>query len=86
MKELILFLKWQWNKWEFWQKCFVVSSAFFGAGLSAQPPYSTYLFMVPSAVVFVFMTKWMVWDGAKNAWQSYKKEKAELFQVIKGDK
>ena len=83
MKEVLLFVKWQWNKWEFWQKCFVVSSAFFGAGLTATPPYSHYLFAVPAIVVFGFMTKWMLWDGTKNAWDSYKKEKAELFDTIK---
>lgn len=82
MKELINFIKWQWNKWEFWQKSFIVSSAFFGAGISADRPYSIYLFMVPTLVVFAWMTKWMIWDGTKTAWNNYKKEKAELFKTI----
>ncbi len=83
MKELINFIKWQWSKWEFWQKSFIISSAFFGAGVTASAPYSIYLFMVPASVMLFWMTKWLVWDGARTAWLNYKKEKANLFNSIK---
>jgi len=86
MKELINFIKWQWGKWEFWQKSFIFSSVFFGAGITADAPYSTYLFMIPTGVMFFWMTKWFVWDGAKTAWLNYKKEKANLFNTIKDGK
>jgi hypothetical protein len=86
MKELINFIKWQWGKWEFWQKSFIFGSAFFGAGVTAEAPYSIYLFMIPSGIVIFWMTKWLVWDGTRTAWLSYKKEKANLFNTIKDGK
>lgn len=83
MKEIYNFVLWQWRKFEFWQKCFVLSSAFFGAGLVAEAPYSYYLFMVPSFVVFGFMFKWVFWDGTRSAWERYKKERNGLLTTIR---
>lgn len=83
MKELINFIKWQWNKWEFWQKSFILSSLLFGAGAVAEPPYSIYLFVIPAAVILFWATKWLVWDGTRRAWLDYKKEKADLFHTIR---
>jgi len=82
-KEIVNFVQWQWNKYEFWQKCFVASSAFFGAALVAPAPYGQYLSFVPMCVIFSFMTKWLVWDGAKAQWKKYKEEKENLFTTIK---
>ena len=86
MKELISFIKWQWNKWEFWQKSFIVSAAFFGAGVTAPSPYSYYLLMIPTSVTLFWMLKWVIWDGTRTAWLNYKKEKANLFNTIKDGK
>ena len=83
-KEIIDFIIWQWQKFEFWQKTFIFSSFFFGAAVVADPPYKGYLSLVPMAVVFCYMTKWLIWDGTKSAWNRYKKEKSELFNTIKG--
>lgn len=82
-KEIVNFVQWQWNKFEFWQKSFIFSSGFFGAAIVAEPPYTFYLSLVPMLVVGTFMTKWLIWDGIKNSWEKYKKEKSELFQTIK---
>ncbi len=82
-KEILNFIQWQWNKFEFWQKCFIFSSSFFGAALVADQPYASYLSMVPMFIVGLFMLKWAIWDGTKSAWEKYKKEKSELFQTIK---
>ena len=83
MKELINFIKWQWSKWELWQKSFIVSSAFFGAGVTAPAPYSYYLLMVPTSVVLFWVTKWWVWDSIRTAWLNYQAEKQKLFTTIK---
>ncbi len=82
-KDIVNFIQWQWNKYEFWQKCFVGSSAFFGAALVAPAPYNQYLSLVPMFVVFSFMSKWLIWDGAKSQWNKYKEEKQNLFNTIK---
>jgi len=83
MKEVINFIVWQWNKWEFWQKCFICSCSFIGASLVAPQPYAQFLGMIPMGVVFVFTFKWWVWDGAKEQWIKYKTEKQKLFTTIK---
>lgn len=83
MKELLNFVVWKWQKWEFWQRCFVGSLAFYVASVFAPTPYSIYLSAVPMAVVFGFMLKWWVWDQSAKAWNDYKAEKKELFTTIK---
>lgn len=83
MKEIFNFVAWQWKKFEFWQKSFIVSSAFFGAAIAAPEPWRVWLSMVPMVVVFSYMTKWLIWDGIKSAWERYKKEKEGLFDTIK---
>jgi len=83
MKELWSFLTWQWTKFEFWQKCWIVSAAFFGAALVSEPPYVFYLSLVPMIVVLGSMLKWVIWDGSKSQWERYQKEKKELLDTIK---
>lgn len=83
MKEILNFLSWQWNQWEFWQKCFIVSSFFLGAGLAAPEAVRSYLIAIPLIVITAFLAKWLVWDVSKTQWEKYKKEKYELFDNIK---
>jgi hypothetical protein len=83
MKDLFDFVKWQWSKFEGWQKCWIISSAFFGAAMVSEPPYVFYLSLVPMTVIFGFLTKWLIWDGTKSQWQKYKKEKEGLFDTIR---
>ena len=79
IKDIINFVQWQWRKFEFWQKCFICSSFFFGAAVVSEPPYTFYLSIVPMVVVFSYMTKWMIWDAAKASWKKYQEEKKNLF-------
>ncbi len=83
MKEVWSFLSWQWTKWELWQKCWIVSSAFFGASLVADAPYNLYLSVIPMIVVCGTMIKWVIWDGSKSQWERYQREKQELLDTIK---
>lgn len=83
MKEVFNFLKWQWQKFEFWQKCFVGSSFFIGASIVAEPPYDQYLGMVPLVIVGAFFIKWVVIDGTRSAWQRYKQERNQLLTTIR---
>ena len=83
MKEIVNFLKWQWQKFEFWQKCFVISSFFMGAGIAAPESVRHLLLAVPLIVVFGFMTKWFIWDGIHSSWVKYKEERNSLLTTIK---
>ena len=83
MKEVWNFVVWQWRQFEFWQKCFIFSSAFIGAAIVAEPPWAQYFGMVPLVVVGLFMLKWAIIDGTRSAWQRYKKERNSLLDTIK---
>lgn len=83
MKELLDFIKWQWSRWEFWQKCYIVGAFFAGAGVFAPRPYDFYLLGIPMIVLFVWCGKWMVWDQVKSSWDKYQTEKQGLFPTIK---
>lgn len=83
IKDILTFVKWQWTKFEFWQKCFIASSSFFGAGVYAEHPYSVYLFMVPIIIVFGFTARWFIIDPLKDSWKKFQTEKAQLFTTIK---
>jgi len=83
IKDVMTFIQWQWNKFEFWQKCFIFSSSFFGAAVVSEPPYVFYFMLVPIVVVFGFMTKWFVIDPIKTSWNKFQTEKTQLFTTIK---
>ena len=83
MKEVLDFISWQWSKWEFWQKGFIVGAFFAGAGVFAPKPYDAYLFAIPMIVMFVWCSKWWAWDQLIESWNKYKTEKRELFTNIK---
>ena len=41
--------------------------------------------VVPVAMLFLAITKWFMIDPIRSSWEKYKKEKAGLFEVIKGE-
>lgn len=86
IKDIVLFLQWQWNKFQFWQKCFIFSSFFFGGALVAEPPYVFYFTLVPLIVVFGFAFKWFFIDPTLEAWKKFQDEKENLFSTIKEGK
>jgi hypothetical protein len=83
MKEIINFIIWQWNKWQTWQKGYILGASLLGAGVVAPEPYSLYLFAVPVIMLIVWTGKWWVWDQLMESWNKYKTEKRELFTNIK---
>jgi hypothetical protein len=83
MKEVLNFIVWQWNKWQTWQKCYIIGAFMLGAGVMAPSPYDKILFAVPMIMLFVWTGKWWVWDQLMESWNKYKTEKRELFTNIK---
>jgi hypothetical protein len=86
MKEIVNFIRWQWQRWQLWQKGYILGSAMLGAGVVAPEPYSFYLFAVPVIMLIVWTGKWWVWDSLKDSWAAYKKEKKQLFDTIREGK
>lgn len=83
MKNIINFIRWQWRKWDLWQKCFIVGAFFGGSGFVAPAPYGTYILMIPTALLFVFTFKWWMWDSTVESYKKYQAEKSNLFETIK---
>ena len=83
MKEVVNFIRWQWSKWEPWQKGYIICAFFAGAGVVAPKPYDRYLFAIPMIMLFLWTSKWLVWDQLMASWNKYQTEKQELFTTIK---
>lgn len=83
MKEILNFIRWQWQKFERWQKLWIIGCVFFGAGMTAPDSVRNYLIAVPIAIFFIYTFKWWIWEPTIASWESYKKEKAQLFDTIK---
>lgn len=85
MKEIWLFVKWRWQRFETWQKWYLFGAFLFGFGLGLPDAYSKYVMMIPVFMLMIMFFKWWIWDPTIDSWNRYKKEKEELFEVIKGD-
>jgi hypothetical protein len=85
MKEVFLFLKWQWKRWQLWQKIYLAAMSSFLIAVLLPAPYGKYALLIPVTVVFVSVGKWWIWDMMKESWLKYKSEKKQLLDVIKGD-
>ena len=83
MKEIFGFIAWQWSKWEFWQKMFIVSMCMFGVAVFLPNPYDVYVVGALMFVTLGWTFKWAVWDNLKVSWQKYKQERNKLFKTIK---
>lgn len=83
MKEIFNFLKWQWRKWELWQKMYILSAFIIGVGFAADHPYRGWIILSGLVVMFGHAIKWFLWDRAVESWNEYKKEKQNLFETIK---
>ena len=83
MKEILNFVVWQWNKFQTWQKGYIVGAFFVGAGIMAPQPWSNYIFAVPMIMLFCWTAKWWIWDELKKSWNKYQDEKQNLFNTIK---
>lgn len=83
--DLVMYLRWLWQRIEFWQKCFilamfpVISSMFFDS------PWDKYLYIAGMAVIISFFLKWTIWDGIRNSYAKFREEKETLFNKIRGE-
>lgn len=83
MKNVIQFLRWQWNKWESWQKVFIIATVVGIVGMTMPDPYGTVLISAQLITVLGYFFKWAIWDSIKKSYAQYQKERSELFEKIK---
>lgn len=79
------FIKWQWNKWESWQKWWIIMAFLFGAGISASTDtlIGQICLYVSLSIFFYFLTKWAIVEPVRSSWRSFKDEQGNLFDTIK---
>ncbi len=77
------FIRWQWQQFETWQKCYIFGAFLMGAGVVTPSPYDKYLFALPVAMLFCWTAKWWIWDALKNSYQKFLNEQNSLFTTIK---
>jgi len=78
--KLFKFFRWQWNRFEFWQKWWICSMAFFFLGLFSDKLY----FQAIGVSMLIFgIFKWLIWEGVSDSYKKFKEEQNTLFEVIK---
>ena len=83
MKKIWNFVQWQWRQFETWQKFWMLAMFFIGAGTGASDPYKVYLLAAGLGIILVFMLKWAVWDGTRNAWARYNEEQQKIVDIMR---
>ena len=86
MKDVWLFLKWQYSKLEFWQKVYLVNFFLMGFTAFRTDEVSRVIFYITLIVPLAFMVKWFVIDSIRASWRKFKSDKANLFNTIKEGK
>lgn len=86
MKDVWLFIKWQYSKLEFWQKIYIVNFFLMGFTAFRTDDISKTIFYCTVLLPFVYMVKWFVIDTTIESWKRFKKNKSELFETIKEGK
>ncbi len=86
MKDVWLFVKWQYGKLEFWQKVYFVNFFLMGFTAFREDETSKIIFYCTILVPFLYMCKWFIFDQIKDSWKKFKEQKANLFNTIKEGK
>lgn len=81
--EIIKFLKWQWQRFELWQKLFIFSGFLGGAGLVSDEPLRHWFLGAAALIYLGYIFKWAIWDGIKSSWHNYKQHRNELLTTIR---
>lgn len=83
IKDLWNFLVWQWQRWQLWQRLWIVGAGFFGAAIVAPDHMQIYLFAVPVIIVVGCTFKWWLWDSVRASYAEYRRERDTLLDRIR---
>jgi hypothetical protein len=83
MKEIVGFIKYSWNSWEFWQKA-LVGNIFLQAGSWLFPhPYRLWISAFGWLLLCYVFFSWWWKDLLLTKWTKYKEERNHLLNTIK---
>ena len=83
MREVIGYLRWVWQSFEFWQKMFILAMLLQGFGWGLGGDQGLWFSGVGMAIVIGYMLKWCVWDQIRSSWAKYRAHRNELLTTIK---
>jgi len=83
MKEILYFLRWQWKRFETWQRFFILAMFLIGCAFTAPQSFRVYFYMSGLIIIAGFTLKWAIWDGTRNAWKRYQEEKQKVIDILK---
>jgi len=83
MKNFLGFLKWQWGRFELWQRIYIISVCTVLFGMTQEGMTRTVLMGGPVLLGLAWGLKLLIWDRAKESYQEYQKQKSNLFETIK---
>ncbi len=86
MNDLWLFVKWQYEKLEFYQKVYIVNFFLMGFTAFREDEVSRTIFYCTIVIPFLFMCKWFIIDSLIDNWRKFKEQKSNLFNTIKDGK
>ena len=81
--KIVKYAKWQWNKFELWQKLFILAMLLQATGYTLGNPYGIYLIAGGISIVIFYITKWFLVDVAIQSWNKFRQEENNLFDTIK---
>ncbi len=81
--QILKFLQWQWQRWELWQRVYIISFLVFALNFVTDDPWRTWIMISVISVWLSFALKWLIWDRVRDSWQTYQKERLELFERIR---
>lgn len=81
MKDVFDFVRWQWSKWQGWQRVYAVSMFMIIVGFVMPGVIGALLLVIGVTSILSWLFKWAIWDSVTNAYNEYKKEKQENEQT-----
>jgi len=82
--KILKFIKWQWAKFDAWQKWYIVACALGGAGaFNRNPTEQKYLLGIAVLIGIGLVFNWLVLSTIKSSYKEFEKEYNGLFDKIK---
>lgn len=85
MTNFLMFLQWQWRRFDLVEKVLFFALALIVVSIAFPDPYKEYIWVSGVAINLAVALKWFVWDRISESYTKYKKQRDGLFNEIRGE-